>query len=169
MGVAEGLDVPTYRSPRLSIPSGINGILAGIVPSVASMYALRQLNGKTSKSEADPNMLAKLFDYPTNPEVEYPKCVWQFLNLPPAGENINKTRKDLIINRWIEDKNIPNFTDRHTKDLDIITASISRPKGLSIVNLNLRQIMLEQLGAEVLKMKRFLLELSMVIQGEKRI
>jgi len=167
--VAEGLDIPTYRYPRLSIPSGTNGILAGMVPSVASMYALYQLNGKRTKSESDPNMLAKLFDYPTTPEVEYPKCVWQFLNLAPAEESSNKTRRDLIIDRWIADKNIPNFTDRHTKDLDIITASIARPKGLSIANLNLRQIMLQQLGAEILKMKRFLLELSMVVRGEKRI
>ncbi len=166
--VAEGLDIPTYRYPRLSIPSGTNGILAGIVPSIASMYALYQLNGKKTKSESDPNMLAKLFDYPTTSEVEYPKCVWQFLNLAPAGES-SKTRRDLIIDRWIADKNIPNFTDRHTKDLDIITASVARPKGLSIANLNLRQIMLQQLGAEILKMKRFLLELSMVVRGEKRI
>ena len=153
--VAEGLDIPTYRYPRLSVSSGVNGILAGIIPSVASMYALYQLNGKKTASESDPNMLAKLFDYPTNPEVEYPKCVWQFLNSVPAEESGNKTRRDLIIDRWIADKNIPGFTDRHTKDLDVITASISQPKGLSISNLDLRQIMLEQLGAEILKMKRF--------------
>jgi len=166
--LAEGYDIPTYRYPRLSIPSGINGIAAGVVPSIASAYALYQLNGKQKTSEEDPNMLAKLFNYPTSQEIEYPGSVWNFMNSVPPGDQSGKTRKDQLIDRWVKDKNIPSFTDRTAKkDLDIITASVSRRKGLSISTLNTRQTMLEQLSAEILKMKRLLYDLSMAVRGEK--
>jgi hypothetical protein len=166
--VAEAYDIPTFRYPRLSIPSGTNGILAGVVPSIASAYALYQLNGKKKTSEEEPNMLAKLFDYPTNPEIEYPKAVWRFLNTVPPDDPSGKTRRDQLIDRWIKDKNISSFTDRTSrKDLDIITASVPRKHGLSIATLNTRQTMLEQLSAEILKMKRLLFDLSMAVRGEK--
>ncbi len=167
--VCEGFDIPTYKYPKLAIPSGITGIMAGIVPSIASMYALRQLNGKKETSENDPNMLAKIFNYPVSPEIEYPKYVWDFLDTPQAGDKDGKTRRDLLVDRWIADKNIPSFTDRTaSKLLDEITATKPQKKGLNISTLNTRLAMLQQLGAEILKMKRMLLELAMVVHGEKR-
>lgn len=168
--VCEGLSIPTYQTPRLSIPSGTTGILAGIVPSIASMYALKQLSGRKRVSETDPNMLAKIFNYPVSPEIDYPKCVWDFLNTSQMGSD--KTRKQLLIERWIEDKNIPQFTENTSTNvtvLDEITASVPHKKGLNITMLNTRLSMLQQLGAEILKMKRMLLEISMVVHGEKQI
>ncbi len=168
--VCEGLSIPTYSDAKLSIPSGITGIMAGIVPSIASIYALKQLSGKKQISERDPNMLAKIFDYPVSPEIDYPKNVWDFLNTAQVGEPAGKTRRALLIERWIEDKNIPEFTESTaSKQLDVITASVPRKKALDIAALNTRLAMLQQLGAEILKMKRMLLELSMVIHGEKNI
>lgn len=168
--VAEGLAVPTYRVPRYSISSGITGVLAGLVPSVASLYAMKQFSGKKRTSEKDPNMLAKLFDYPTSSEVEYPNVVWDFLNTVPANDKSGRTRKSQLIDRWVADENISAFTSRSsTKQLDVITAAVETRKGLSIANLSVRQVMLEQLAAEILKMKRMLYELSLVLDGEKQI
>jgi hypothetical protein len=146
------------------------GVLAGIVPSIASIYALYQLRGKRRTSEKDPNMLSKLFDYPTPVDVDYPRLVWEFMNSVPADDPKGKSRRDQLIDRWIADKNIPNFTDRNSsKQLDVITASIPRKHGLSIDTLNARQALLQQLSSEILKMKRMLLELTMVVHGEKTI
>jgi hypothetical protein len=168
--ICEGLDIPTYRYPKLAIPSGATGILAGIVPSIASMYALRQLNGKQETSEREPNMLAKIFNYPVTAEIEYPKSVWDFLSEPETGSKSGKSRRDLLIERWVTDNNIPAFTDRaSSKFLDALTATKPQKKGLNITTLNTRLAMLQQLGAEVLKMKRLLLELAMVVHGEKHI
>jgi hypothetical protein len=168
--VAEGLDIPTYRYPKYSIPSGINGVLAGILPSMASLYAMRQYSGRKRTSEDDPNMLAKLFDYPTNPEIEYPNCVWQFLNTVPADDHSGRTRRDQLIDRWIADKNISGFTNRKSKrQLDVITASSPHHKALSLDSLTIRQVMLQQLSAEILKMKRLLYELTLAISGDKQI
>lgn len=167
--VCEALAIPSYSNPKLSISSGITGILAGLVPSVASAYTLKAVNGKKKTSEVEPNMLAKLFNYPVNTDIEYPSSVWQFLNQVPAAESKTKTRRDQLVDRWVADSNIPGFTNRNSKEqLNVVTASVAQKKGLSIATLSTRNVMLQQLSAEVLKMKRMLLELAMVVQGEKQ-
>ena len=166
--VGEGFDIPTYRVPKYSIPSGTISILAGVVPSFFSLWAMHQYNGKKLNSEDDPNMLAKLFDYPTNREVDYPAAILAFLNTVPPDGPSKKSRKDQLIDRWISDDNIHSFTDRKSKaQLDSITAGSSQKKGLSIEVLGARQDMLEQLSGEVMKMKRMLLELSLAAKGDK--
>ncbi len=165
----------TYaRNPKkclnLTIPSGIVGIAAGLVPSIASMYTLRAVNGAKKRSEAEPNMLAMLFNYPQNSEIEYPQSVWKFLHQIPADCPNTKPRIDHLIDRWISDSNIPDFNDRKSKaQLDVLTASVPREKGMSIETLTSRTVMLMQLHAEIQKMKRFLLELTMAVQGEKQL
>jgi len=166
--VSAALAIPGYKNSLYAIPSGIMGIPAGLVPSAASMWTFKQMSGKKQKSEVEPNMLAKLFGYPTNPDIEYPSSVWEFLNQTPADDPKGKRRIDQLVDRWISDANMSGFTDRNSKkQLDAITASVSQKKGLSIATLTSRSIMLQQLHAEVWKMKRMLLELAMVAQGEK--
>lgn len=168
--VAEAFTIPSYKFAKFAIPSGIVGIPAGVVPSIASMYTFKQLNGKKKTSEVEPNMLAKLFDYPTNPEIEYPSSVWEFLHQVPASAPNSKKRLEQIIDRWIADANMPAFTDRSSKQqLDVITASMAQKKGLSIGTLTARSVMLKQLHAEIWKMKRMLLELAMAVQNEKQV
>ncbi|MBX9878469.1 MAG: hypothetical protein K2Y22_08420 [Candidatus Obscuribacterales bacterium] len=167
--VTEALAIPTYKNAKFAIPSGIIGIPAGLVPSVASMWTLKQLKGKKMTSDVDPNMLAKLFNYPGNSEVDYPRSVWTFLHQVPASESNGKTRLAQLTDRWIADANMPGFTDRSSKkQLGVLTGSVAQRKGLSIDSLTARTIMLDQLACEILKMKRMLLELAMVVQGEKQ-
>lgn len=168
--VAEGFTIPTYKYPNYAIPSGINGVIAGLVPSFFSMWAMKQVAGKKTRSENDPNILAKLFDYPITPDIDYPVSVWQFLQTVPPGDQSGRTRREQLIDRWISDDNLPDFTDpKSRKQIDIITASVAHRKSLTISSLNTRLVMLQQLEGEVLKMKRMLLELSMVTRGEKQI
>ena len=168
--VAEGFTIPTYKYPNYAIPSGINGVIAGLVPSFFSMWAMKQVSGEKNRSESDPNILAKLFDYPITPDIDYPASVWQFLQTTPPGQRSSKTRREQLIDRWISDDNLPDFTDaKSRKQIDIITASVSHRKALTISTLNTRMVMLQQLEGEVLKMKRMLLELNMVARGEKTI
>jgi hypothetical protein len=142
--IGEAYDIPTFRYPRLSIPSGTVSILAGVLPS--------------------------FFDYPTTTEVDYPPSVLAFLDTVPPDSPTKKSRKDQLIDRWLTDQNIPSFTDRkNRKLLDTITAAVSEDKGLSIDTLSARQDMLQQLAGEVMKMKRMVLELSMATTGDKTI
>lgn len=171
--VCEALAIVSPLHPNYAIQSGIVGIAAGIVPSIASGYALKAYSGKRLKSECEPNMLAKLFDRPINPAIDYPNSVWSFLNTVPAsdvGSGAEKTRKEQLIARWVSDKNIPSFTDKaNAKEIDVITATSAHRKGLSIDHLTVRLVMLEQLQGELAKMKRLLLELAMVITDEKEV
>lgn len=168
--VAEALTIPTFRHPNYAIPSGITGIVAGLVPSLFSYQAMRQVTGKKRTSEVEPNVLAKLFDYPVSPDIDYPKSVWRFLLSVPPGDPSGKSRRQQLIERWIADNNLPQFTDSTSREqIDIITASASHKKGLSIATLSTRLVMLQQLEGEVMKMKRMLLEISMVSRGEKSI
>ena len=167
--VTGALFIPPYKHPVYNIPAGIVGIPAGLVPSIASMYTFKQINGKKRDSEEEPNMLAKVFNYPTNPEIEYPNSVWTYLNQVPQDGSTSKKRIDQMIERWIADSNIPAFNDKNSKkQLDVITASASQKKSLTIATLTARSVMLDQLLAEVNKMKRMLLELDMVAVGDKR-
>ncbi|MBA4076756.1 MAG: hypothetical protein C0508_17065 [Cyanobacteria bacterium PR.023] len=170
--VCEALAIVSPLHPNYAIQSGIVGIAAGIVPSIASGYALKAYSGKRLKSECEPNMLAKIFDRPINQDIDYPKSVWSFLNTVPAsdGNSAGQTRKEQLIARWISDKNIPSFTDKaSSKEIDVITATSPQKKGLSIDNLNVRMVMLEQLQGELAKMKRLLMEIAMVITEEKEV
>jgi hypothetical protein len=166
--VCEALDIPTVTRPNFAIPSGITGILAGIIPSIASAYTLREVNGKKHSAPAAPNMLAKVFDRPTSLQTEYPPVVWNFLNSNPA-DNMQKKRKELIIDRWISDSNIPAFTDRSsTAQIDTVTASAPQNKTLTLAVLGARLSMLSQLSAEIFKMNRLLDEMEMALRGAKR-
>ncbi len=168
--VCESLTIPTYKFPKYAIPSGIIGIPAGVIPSIMSLYTFRQINGPKMTSEAEPNMLAKIFGYPITCCCDYPRSVWEFLNQVPANAPASKSRRDQLIDRWITDSNIPSFSNRHSKQqLDILTASVCQRNGLSIATLSARQVMLQQLSAEVLKMKQMLLELTMAVQGDKQL
>lgn len=168
--VCEAIAIPTYKQPILSVPSGIVGILAGVVPSFASFYAMRQVAGKRYSYKEEPNMLAKIFDKPVGLHCEYPDSVWTYLNSVPPNDPSGKRRVDQIIDRWVEDKNIPNFTSRTSdRQVDLVTGSKSIPKTLTIDLLSTRQTMLDQLTSEVLKMKRLLLELMLAVRGTKRL
>lgn len=167
--VCESFVIPTYKHAIYNIPAGIVGIPAGVVPSIASMYTFKQINGKKKTSEVEPNMLAKVFDYPTNPEIEYPKSVWTYLNQVPADSSQSKNRLNQMVDRWIADSNMPAFTDKNSKkQLDVLTASAEQKKSLTIATLTARSVMLDQLLAEINKMKRMLLELDMVVAGNKQ-
>jgi hypothetical protein len=168
--VCEALAIPTYAHPNLSVSSGIVGILAGVVPSFASFYAMRQVSGKKYSYKEEPNMLAKLFDRPVALHCEYPECVWLYLNSVPPNDTSGKRRVDQIVDRWIADKNIPSFTSRSSeRQVDVITGTKSIPKTLTIDLLSTRQTMLDQLTSEILKMKRLLLELMLVIRAQKQL
>lgn len=168
--VCEAIAIPTYKQPILSIPSGILGVLAGVVPSFASFYAMRQVSGKKYSYKEEPNMLSKLFDRQVGLHCEYPDSVWNYLTAVPPSDASGKRRVDQIIDRWVEDNNIPSFTSRTSdRQVDLITASKSIPKTLTIDLLSTRQTMLDQLTSEVLKMKRLLLELMLAVRGTKQI
>jgi hypothetical protein len=164
--LAEALDIPTYKRPRYSIPSGTIGILAGIVPSAFSILAVRESSGGHYDRAPRPNMLSKIFDYPCVPRIDYPDDVLAFLRTVPAKSRPGYSRIDQLVDRWIADKNIHIFSDRNsTKQLDVITGTVQNR--LTIQSISDRLTMLQQLSAIINQMNRPLLELMMAVRGTK--
>lgn len=163
--VAEGLDIPTYKHPMYSIPSGTVGIVAGIVPSIFSLYATRTPK-EYYKYSSYPNMLCKIFDYPTIPRTEYPNSVWAYLNAKPVGEP-TRSRREVLIEHWLADKNVHTFKKRDDKAaLDLLTGikqDLITPEQLSD-----KLLMLRETKVIVLQMNRPLMELMMLIRGQKQ-
>jgi hypothetical protein len=165
--IAEALDIPTYATPRLSIPSGTIGIIAGLVPSIFSTYALRAESGNRYCRDAFPNMLSKIYDFPTNSGIEYPETVWTYLNTPLPGTD-KPSRKQLLMDHWLADKNIHIFRHGMTKTDLIILTGAAQPV-VTIDLINDRLIMLREVKTITLQMTRPLLELNMAMQSKKKI
>lgn len=166
--VTEALAIPSYKQPRYSIPSGVVGILAGVVPSFVSEIALREGKGHMVEREARPNMLCRVFNYPTVPRVDYPESVWNYLQSTPQNSREGKKRIDILIDQWIADKNLRILTDRSSKkQLDVVTG-VDKQR-LNIDLLSNRVSMLAELEALVALMNRPLLEIMMAVRGLKEI
>jgi len=127
---------------------------------------LKEVNGKKHASRANPNMLAKLFNRPTSHQIDYPESIWRFLNSPPAEFMVIKSRKELIIDRWISDKNISLQGRDSKQQIDLLTGTETECE-ITISLLTDRLSMLGQLASEIFKMNRLLLELEMVLAGDK--
>ncbi|PWT94357.1 MAG: hypothetical protein C5B53_13340 [Candidatus Melainabacteria bacterium] len=166
--VAEGLDIPTYKKPRYSIPSGSIGIIAGIVPSVFSAFAVRESSGFGYEREPYPNMLTQLFDYPRLTRTDIPASVLTYLHAKPAYAEHGESRADWLVNRWVDDKNLSVFNDRKSRSQkDAITGMVQ--SHLTIQLVSDRLTMLQQLSAMINQINRPLLELMMVVRGTKHL
>ena len=165
--VAEALAIPTYSHPRLSIPSGIIGIPAGLVPSLFAVYAVRSASGSHYQREDYPNMLSKFYNFPMIPRLEYPESVWAYLNEPPPG-GTTRTRRQIMLDHWEEDKNLRFFNRAITRDRLVILTGQKQPS-VDIDLLNDRITMLREVKAVTLQMSRPLLELVMIVRDKKHL
>ncbi|MBU6451845.1 MAG: hypothetical protein KGS72_08725 [Cyanobacteria bacterium REEB67] len=163
--VAEALTIPSYKYPRYSIPSGAVGIVAGVVPSIFSIYATRSLNGGQYERHPYPNILSKIYDFPTIPRIEYPEIVWKYLNSCPHGQT--RTRREIIKANWYADENIHIFKDGPSLEkLRKLTGNEPYTADMNLVSDKL--IMSDQIKAVTLQMSRPLLEICMVARGRKK-
>lgn len=163
---AEGFAIPTYKHPKYAIPSGAVGIVAGLVPSLFSLVAVRSVGGKHHERKAYPNMLSKLYDLPTSPRTEYPESVWKHLNAPCGDGKLS--RREMLMDHWVHSQNI--YTLRHglsKETLERITGIDQ--SDISIELLNDRASMLRELKACVMQMTRPLMELSMCLRDRKQV
>ena len=166
--IAEAFAIPTYKQPMYAIPSGITGILAGLVPTVFSSIALHQSKGSIIEREDRPNMLSKIFDFPVEPRIDFPKSVWDYIHAVPANSPSGQTRINLLIRQWKEDKNIRHFAIRNPqRELSALTGH--GHQHLSMDDLADRSDMLTELDALIGLMHRPLLELMMAIRGLKHL
>lgn len=162
--VAEALSIPTFKKPRLSVPSGSVGIIAGIVPSIFSEYAVLAGAGNRYTRRSYPNILTGIYDLPVIARITFPDIVWQFLNSRPSGETVS--RKEIMRETWLHNENIHVFKGGvNEHKIKLLTGNEPYTASLELVSDKL--IMLGQVKTVVLQMSRPLLEICMVARGKK--
>ena len=138
---------------RFQNPADIFSITAGGIATGLSAYALKQQSGGRRSALRNPNMLAQVLGRPVLVNLELPDTVWEFLSDSPPGTT--KSRRDLLIEKWVEAKLIASPTSKEgQKDIDTLSNSIDINKGVTIDMLNKRAIMLSELKETLEQMSR---------------
>ncbi len=157
--VYRAVSIASETKPQYNVKDGVNGIVAGALPTVLGLYALYQLRGPARKLPANPNMLAPLLG--TGQDARhyyYPKSVMDFLNATPAGQSTS--RRQLLIAQWEKNKSLskPEAKD-YNRSAQIISGTLAQRRALTIALLSKQQSMLSDLRTQVCSMKRGILEL----------
>jgi hypothetical protein len=151
-----------------SYDDGINGIVAAIVPSAFSLYALYQLQGPKRNLQVDPNILNPMFAAPVSRDVAYPAVVNTYLGERPGGRTFGPTRKERLLKLWSEKGYLPSSKNQHLfqEKEDILAGTISKKAAVTIKMMQIRLLMLTDLRCEVIQLKKQFLGLTNVADGK---
>src|SRR6202042_3922168 len=71
-----------------------------------ALTGIRDQKGQSSRFEFESNMLAEFFERPTLANSRYPETVWIFLNEPVPTLHTGLTRKEELLQTWVQVKRI---------------------------------------------------------------
>jgi len=153
-------------SDGTSKAGNVIGVAGGAVSTVLSFIGLRQQRGGKLPLGVAPNMLAKLFDRPTEFHSDYPKEVWTYLNSAPPAEPGDGTRRERLIKQWTDTGRLETGDTRKAQHkIELLTSGASDQRQLTIDLLNDRAAMLADLRACVALMKRDLSKLMLALRS----
>jgi hypothetical protein len=141
-----------FSSDRLAKVGNALSLGGGVLTVGLGLFGLQAQNGKTSPYKFDSNMLAEFFDRPVLPDSHYSAIIWTFLNQPPLNDPSGPTRKQQLLQIWIEVGRIDSLDD--TARIDRLTSEPSDAARLSIDDLEHRVAMLEDVRARISILKR---------------
>jgi len=139
-------------SSNLSKPAAAVGIGAGTLSASFAVAGIHAQAGKSSRFDFESNMLAELFDRPTLPNSQYPATVWTFLNEASPRDLAGRTRRQELMQTWVQVKRIDSLTSN--EKIDHVTSQPSELLRLSIDDLEDRAAMLQDIRARISYLKR---------------
>jgi hypothetical protein len=139
-------------SSSLSKPAAGVGIGAGALSSGFALYGIHAQPGKSSLFDFQSNMLAQIFGRSTLPNCQYPTTIWSFLNEPALGSASGLTRREELLQSWVNVRRIDSLESR--EKIDHLTSQPSQQLKLSIDDLEDRAAMLQDLRARISYLKR---------------
>jgi hypothetical protein len=139
-------------SSNLTKPAAAVGIAAGTLSAGLALAGIHQEKGKTSPFDFDSNMLAEFFDRPTLPNSQYPATIWIFLNEPSLSGPAGLTRKEQLLQTWVQVKRIDSLSS--TDKIDRLTSQPSENLHLTIDDFEDRGAMLQDVRARISFLKR---------------
>jgi hypothetical protein len=139
-------------SSNLTKPAAGVGIGAGTLSAGLALAGIHEQKGKSSPFDFDSNMLAEFFDRPTLPNSQYPGTIWIFLNeIGPSGP-AGLTRKEQLLQTWVQVKRIDSLSS--TDKIDRLTSQPSDNLHLTIDDFEDRGAMLQDVRARISYLKR---------------
>jgi hypothetical protein len=128
------------------------GIGAGTLSAGLALAGIHQQRGKTSPFDFDSNMLAEFFDRPTLPNSQYPATIWIFLNEASPSGPAGLTRKEQLLQTWVQVKRIDSLASKDK--IDRLTSQPSEALNLTIDDFEDRGAMLQDVRARISYLKR---------------
>jgi hypothetical protein len=139
-------------SSNLTKPAAGVGIGAGTLSAGLALAGIREQKGKSSPFDFESNMLAEFFDRPTLPNSQYPATIWIFLNeIGPSGP-AGLTRKEQLLQTWVQVKRIDSLSS--ADKIDRLTSQPSENLHLTIDDFEDRGAMLQDVRARISYLKR---------------
>lgn len=139
-------------SPNLTKPAAGVGIGAGTLSASLALLGIRAQKGKSSQFDFQSNMLAEFFDRPALPDSQYPETIWTFLNQSPPNNSTGLTRKQQLMQTWVEVKRIDSLASK--EKIDRLTSQPSELLKLTIDDFEDRAAMLQDVRARISFLKR---------------
>jgi hypothetical protein len=139
-------------SSTLTKPAAGVGIGAGTLSAALALTGIHEEKGKTSPFDFDSNMLAEFFDRSTLPNSKYPSTIWIFLNETSPTGPAGLTRKEQLLQTWVQVKRIDSLSS--TGKIDRLTSQPSEDLHLTIDDFEDRGAMLQDVRARISYLKR---------------
>ena len=139
-------------SSNLTKPAAGVGIGAGTLSAGFALAGIHAQKGKSSPFDFDSNMLAEFFDRPTLPNSQYPATIWIFLNEEGHNGSAGLTRKEQLLQTWVQVKRIDSLSS--TEKIDRLTSQPSENLKLTIDDFEDRGAMLQDVRARIAYLKR---------------
>jgi hypothetical protein len=139
-------------SDSLTKPAAVVGVAGGVLSAGLALGGIHAQSGKTSPFEFNSNMLAEFFDRPALSNSLYPAILWTFLNQPTIYGPLELTRKQQLVQNWVQVKRIDSLSNKDK--IDHVTSEPSQHYQLSIDDLEDRAAMLQDVRARISFLKR---------------
>jgi hypothetical protein len=139
-------------SSNLTKPAAGVGIGAGTLSVGFALAGIHAQAGKSGTFDFQSNMLAEFFDRPALQNSQYPPIIWTFLNEESAYGPRGVTRKQDLLQTWVQVKRIDSLESK--EKIDHLTSQPSEQLQLSIDDFEDRAAMLQDVRARISYLKR---------------
>jgi hypothetical protein len=139
-------------SSNLTKPAAGVGIGAGTLSAGFALAGIHAQKGKSSSFDFESNMLAEFFDRTALPNSHYPATIWTFLNEDSTYGSPGLTRKEQLLQTWVQVKRIDSLSS--TEKIDHLTSQPSQNLKLTIDDFEDRGAMLQDVRARIAYLKR---------------
>ncbi len=139
---------------------------SSLMSGALGYLALREQNGRKLSCGIKPNMLAKIFKRPNDPQTEYPDIIWKYLNSPPPGANNNDTRRQRLLQHWVSTGRLNDLTSPKSRAyMRTLGGTVPQVRTVTMSMLDDRTAMLADVRAMVAQIYKELLNLMLVVRA----